>query len=172
MTTFSAFDPGASRPLLTSSTSLSHPYSGLPDIFPPASARPTAVIQETRSATDFVVSVKPWPYSLPHFLRPKPGTTYRLKYCPTTTTLDAVPKRVAFVQAILYGIPEPEKFSYACAVVVPGSFVYKVLCGVKEMEVEVVENKVLVKMGSEAEEAIVVNSKVEIENKGKRWGLR
>ncbi|KAF1842356.1 uncharacterized protein K460DRAFT_358975 [Cucurbitaria berberidis CBS 394.84] len=125
-TTYSAFDPRASRPLLLL-------HSGVDiSVRPPTST--TAVIPR---------AVKPWPYSLPVYLRPGVGTTFAIMH----TTLESarlpetekdmkkkekLPAQIGILQAVLYGVPDPEEFSYAQAVVKDGGVLHRVLYGVKD----------------------------------------
>jgi hypothetical protein len=75
---------------------------------------------------------KPWPYSLPSFLQPKDGTTFSLMNGTPTTATPA--NRTGVLQAILYGVADPERFSYMQEMVAPGSLLDKILHGVKEMD--------------------------------------
>jgi hypothetical protein len=121
MTTYSAFDPGFTRPV-------------------PLMCRPPITLPSFRSYTKEVVEdkkdvkekAKPWSYTLPKALRPKNGTTFSMINSSSSTKLSS--QGVNVLQALLYGVPEPEKFSYAHEVVAPGSLVHKVLYGVKEMD--------------------------------------
>jgi hypothetical protein len=51
-----------------------------------------------------------------------------------TSTTSKKSKRIGILQAILYGIPEPECFSYAREFVALGSLLHKIFYGVKEMD--------------------------------------
>jgi len=113
MVTYSAFDPGASRP------------------FPLMSGIGVSMaIPQEKLNTIITTPFKPWPYSLPAFLQPRPGTTFSLM---NRSTAVGPPKSFGILQAVLYGVPQPEKFSFAREVVAPGSFLDKILHGVKEM---------------------------------------
>jgi hypothetical protein len=78
---------------------------------------------------------KPWPYSLPSWLQPKAGTTFSLMNDSTGPNSTATKStRTGVLQALLYGVPDPERFSYTQEMVAPGSLLHKVLHGVKEMD--------------------------------------
>jgi hypothetical protein len=62
-----------------------------------------------------VTACKPWPYSLPSFLRPQPGTTFDMLNGDMVQTRGI--ECVGVLQAVLYGVPEPEKFSFKDGVV-------------------------------------------------------
>jgi hypothetical protein len=102
MITFSAFDPCASRPLLMSGLSLGPDnWQPGPNSYP---EQTKPVVREQRKPpTDVTRPVKPWPYSLPRFLQPQPGTTYQAMY----DSAARAPKRVGVWQALLYGVPDP-----------------------------------------------------------------
>ena len=188
MTTYSAFDPGATRTLLHSGVSVSVPTLNVPSL-PDMVARRGVVaapkvvsgkIDTTGTATITTTAVapfKPWPYSLPAFLRPKVGTTFEMMHHTTSTTTfstslesvedEKLPKRIGVLQALLYGIPEPGKFSYAKEVVSEGSFVHKMLYGVKEIEhgsgeAAIVFSKVKVEINEDREEKAVEIREVEV----------
>jgi hypothetical protein len=101
------------------------------------------------------VTFKSLPYSLPSFLQPKNGTTFMLMNSTTITSAsDTCTKRTGILQAILYGVPDPELFSYRQEMVAPGSFLHKILYGVKEKDdgdgVVAVANVTTVKVEREA----------------------
>lgn len=126
------------------------------------------------------VAFKPWPYSLPSWLRPKASTTFSLmsdRTLPISAVVDS--ERTGVLQFILYGVPNPERFSYSQELVAPGSLLHKVLHGIKEMDecegtvasVTVVESENVdlgeEKIKKEEDEAIVVKgmqSKVTVED--------
>ncbi|KAF2823592.1 hypothetical protein CC86DRAFT_409496 [Ophiobolus disseminans] len=68
MTTYTAFDPGMTRPLLMSSLTTGVEGINLPDLFPAAARKAKDSI--TRDFSPQLEDVKPWPYRLPSFLRP------------------------------------------------------------------------------------------------------
>jgi hypothetical protein len=75
-----------------------------------------------------VVTFRSWPYSLPSFLQPKNGTTFSLMNSTITTSAsDTCTKRTGILQAILYGVPDPERFPYRQEMVASGSFLHKIL---------------------------------------------
>ncbi|KAH8707155.1 hypothetical protein GQ44DRAFT_731839 [Phaeosphaeriaceae sp. PMI808] len=76
---------------------------------------------------------KPWPYNLPQFLRPQPGTTFWMMH--NVVARDNMPKRIGFLQAVLYGTPEPMKLSFRVGLVRKGGMLHEVLYGVKENDV-------------------------------------
>jgi hypothetical protein len=104
MTTYSAFDPGMIRPLLPI-------------------VKQSGFIAKTKE----IKEMKPWPYSLPAFLRPKAGTTYD-STMHGGAEQSKVSRRVGVLQAVLYGIPEPDKVEAKKGVL------YKLVYGVKEDE--------------------------------------
>jgi hypothetical protein len=115
MTTHSAFDPGMMRPLLLSGISLDVERINLSGFAVPKSPAPTthtphmAYTFAKPSHTQPVVNMatKPWPYSLPGFLRPKPGTAFEMMHGGGLVDLEKV-GRVGFLQAALYGVPDPD----------------------------------------------------------------
>jgi hypothetical protein len=113
MTTYSAFDPGMIRPLLPI-------------------VKQSGFIAKTKE----IKEMKPWPYSLPAFLRPKAGTTY-VSTMHGGAKQSKVSRRVGVLQAVLYGIPEPDKVEAKKGVL------YKVAYGVKEDEEEKKDDEVV-----------------------------
>jgi len=150
MVTYSAFDPGASRPLLllnnalpasctvpehgsstgskylqTSKSSMSltlinndgstklTPRKGkMSSALPVSLALPEhngSVIstQQLNREAGIALVVKPWPYSLPKVLQPKPGTTYDSIYGDQGGAKPTEKVRVGWLQKVLYGNPEP-----------------------------------------------------------------
>jgi len=116
MTTYSAFDPGMMRPLLLNGIPLDVKRINL-DVFsvpksptPAPHTRPIANKLAKPSDTQPIVNVpaKPWPYSLPAFLRPRPGTTFEMMHGGGLVDLGKE-GRVGFLQAVLYGVPDPDK---------------------------------------------------------------
>ena len=150
MVTYSAFDPGASRPLLllnnalpasctvpehgsstgskylqTSKSSMSltlinndgstklTPRKGkMSSALPVSLALPEhngSVIstQQLNREAGIALVVKPWPYSLPKVLQPKPGTTYDSIYGNQGGAKPTEKVRVGWLQKVLYGDPEP-----------------------------------------------------------------
>ncbi len=55
---------------------------------------------------------------------------------PTPTPTAAQSKRIGVFHAILYGVPDPERFSYTKEMVAPGSFLHKIMYGVKDIDDE------------------------------------
>jgi hypothetical protein len=111
-TTYSAFDPGMIRPLLP--------------------VKQSGFTVKTKEITE----MKPWPYSLPVFLRPKAGTTYD-SIMHGGAEQSKVSRRVGMLQAVLYGIPEPDRVEAKKGVL------YKVVYGVKEDEEEKNDDEVV-----------------------------
>jgi len=150
MVTYSAFDPGASRPLLllnnalpasctvpehgsstgskylqTSKSSMSltlinndgstklTPRKGkMSSALPVSLALPEhngSVIstQQLNREAGIALVVKPWPYSLPKVLQPKPGTTYDSIYGDQGGAKPTEKVRAGWLQKVLYGDPEP-----------------------------------------------------------------
>ena len=150
MVTYSAFDPGASRPLLLLNNALpafcSLPEHGgsteskylqaikssmsLTSIINDGSTKPTprqdkmssalpmsfalpehngSVIstQQLSREVGIALVVKPWPYSLPKVLQPKPGTTYDSIYGDQGGAKPTEKVRAGWLQKVLYGDPEP-----------------------------------------------------------------
>jgi hypothetical protein len=73
----------------------------------PPTPTPDSMAVVKKETTALAKPCKPWLYSLPAFLRPQPGTTYEMMYgdgLPTPT-----PQRVWTMQAVLYGLPNPER---------------------------------------------------------------
>ena len=129
MITYSPFDPCSYRPI------------PLPVRNSMVIQMPTALLgfktSETENGVEAVKETKkgeaifkPWPYSLPSFLQPKDGTTFSLVNGSSTTHT----KHTGVLQAILYGVPDPERFSYKRELVAPGSLLHKILYGIKEMD--------------------------------------
>ncbi|OAL05970.1 hypothetical protein IQ06DRAFT_73892 [Phaeosphaeriaceae sp. SRC1lsM3a] len=121
--TYTAFDPGCARPFLISGFTL-----GLKDL--PSSALVTKAIvksDQNKAIKELIKIRKPWPYSLPKALQPQVGTTFAAVYGGGLETA-VQSKRVGILQAILYGIPEPEKGG----IKEEGGFLHKVLHGVNE----------------------------------------
>lgn len=99
--TYSAFDPGASRLLLLSSTL---PVSG------PSSQRRGSVTSTYQQISEVGGTElrKPWPYSLPVLLQPRPGTTYDSVYG-SRNGVDVIGNgKAEFFQKVLYGNPDPD----------------------------------------------------------------
>jgi hypothetical protein len=113
MTTYSVFDPGMIRPL--------HPV-----------VKQSGFTVKTKA----IKEIKPWPYSLPVFLRPKAGTTYD-SIMHGGAEQSKVSRRVGVLQAVLYGILEPDKVEAKKGVL------YKAVYGVKEDEDEKKDDEVV-----------------------------
>jgi hypothetical protein len=194
MTTYSAFDPGMTRPLPFNTSSPTNdsqreppkdtgrcedvPHTAfnafehaplmsglatgveginvdnLPSFFPPAQRK--AEVQTTPSPTYNAVrklkpTTKPWPYRLPAFLHPQDGTTFALKFASENTTSNtsapsgaALPTtRVGILQAVLYGLPDPDKASLRPRGIKEGGLLHKVVYGVKDDEEGVVGAKLV-----------------------------
>lgn len=102
--TYSAFDPCAAHPFLLSST-LPLPLKLLQT--PPTPSTPHHTINAPRpSPAKLNIESRPWPYSLPRFLRPKAGTTFDLMYGGGVAREGR--GRVGVMQAVLYGVPDPD----------------------------------------------------------------
>lgn len=63
--------------------------------------------QQLNSEAGIAVVVKPWPYSLPKVLQPKPGTTYDSIYGDQGGAKPTEKVRAGWLQKVLYGDPEP-----------------------------------------------------------------
>lgn len=150
MTAFSPFNPGATRPLplpwpLQSSVAINPRH--LPSYYPPSSLAASKGFRDAYKAlpNPKTPAHKPWPYTLPVFLQPKRGTTFHsataASLAPASTSAPLAPLakalRTGVLQALLYGVPEPEKYSFARESVAAGSLVGKVLHEVKDMDDEV-----------------------------------
>ncbi|KAF2254438.1 hypothetical protein BU26DRAFT_559125 [Trematosphaeria pertusa] len=124
----SPWDPCATRPLLMSGV-LSSPAMtlrtsailGEMDVHvaesparsrEPALSRPADSMAAIAQKPSVVVHTpQPWPYRLPKFLQPKPGTTYHAMYGKVgAEDKDADAEPVGVLQAVLYGIPEPDGY--------------------------------------------------------------
>jgi hypothetical protein len=95
MTTYSAFDPGASHRLLVSGAlplSLSSPASMILEM-------------ERHGAAADVVKFESWPYSLSKCLQPRVNTTYNLM-CGDGLGQDGKGERAGVLQGVLYGVAE------------------------------------------------------------------
>ena len=126
MVTFSAFNPYASRPLLMSGLSLTAQDWSSSDTYPEVvlqDRKPNFAVQDAKPKP-----FKPWPYSLPKFMQPQPGTTYQLMY--DSATMDK-PGRIGILQALFYGVPDPEGAKEPEKVKEDG-LVRKVMYGVKD----------------------------------------
>jgi hypothetical protein len=138
MCTCSAFDPGATHPLLLSSSlpiSVSSLVGGhasttsTPDpevethrntvvANPRVQTPPTTSslhhdigVQQAAAAVPTPEKFKPWPYSLPKLLQPKAGTTYDLMYGDGVDVGDVqvAKAKLGVLQKVLYGVLEPGK---------------------------------------------------------------
>jgi hypothetical protein len=79
-------------------------------------AEPAKVVKrptdEVRENLALVKTAKPWPFNLPSFMRPQPGTTYYEMYAGMTSSASSSAasstsaKRIGVLQALLYGVPE------------------------------------------------------------------
>jgi hypothetical protein len=158
MTTYSAFDPG-----------MSHPLSVVAPIPPNTKPKPTVLqyslatgVQGINMADLFsgakaksvVTQAKPWPYHLPAFLRPRDGSTYALKFG-GNVEVGSSPKRVGILQAILYGVPDPDKTKSGQSVMKEGGVLHQVFYGVKDEQEKGVDAKVVeVENGGEEEDVV------------------
>jgi hypothetical protein len=169
MTTYSTFDPYSSR-------LLSLPLqSEIATALPTPSSQPTSSQSETEEYSEMQneekketengkVPSKPHSYSFPSHLEPEPGPTFALMddtaVSTTSTPITAQSKRRGVFHAILYGVPDPERFSYTKEMVAPGSFLHKIMYGVKEMDggegVVVVAGTTTVQSEDKATEVVVV----------------
>jgi hypothetical protein len=108
MTMYSAFDTGMVRLLLMSGWALNIPTTDICSPSPDAKAivlpalSTKAITQALKIAT--VKPHKPWPYSLPRFLRPKTSTTYAMVYGKGDND-GAGTLCVRWIQAVLYEVP-------------------------------------------------------------------
>ena len=135
MVTYSAFDPGATHPLLLSSalpisvSSLAEDTSTTSTLgrdvktgrsnaaaMPPTRTTSTTATTLHRAIEDQQTAsvahgekFKPWSYSLPNSLQPKTGTTYDRAYGDGNGVVDKV--KVKILQQVLYDIPEPDEVS-------------------------------------------------------------
>jgi hypothetical protein len=118
----SAVHPGTMCPLLISGFAL-NVKNGFPNT--------SKTITETTKTKQYTAPEKPWPYSLPKSLQPQAGTTFEMIHgsiLPTRTQ-----QHVGILQAVLYGLPDPDKVSVIESMVREGGGLYKVLYGVKEV---------------------------------------
>jgi hypothetical protein len=81
--------------------------------------------------TPFTAPAIQWPYSLPKALRPKAGTTFAMMHGSALKT--QTQQRIGVLQAILYGVPNPDKAPFMESIVHEGGIIYKVLYGLKEV---------------------------------------
>ncbi|CAO2657453.1 Nn.00g035790.m01.CDS01 [Neocucurbitaria sp. VM-36] len=151
MTTYTAFDPCSPRPVLHSGLSLCVPVPSIPSLHHLGTVvqntQEVVVTELSATTTATTHPYKPWPYRLPLFLQPQVGTTFEMVHRSRTTTTtvttsitapvesvmrDDPQKRISILQAVLYGISEPETFSYTKGVVKDGSGLHKVLYGVRD----------------------------------------
>ncbi|CAI9626311.1 unnamed protein product [Alternaria burnsii] len=129
MTTYSPFDPCSFRPILlpVQTSVVIHMPTALLGFKTSETENGVKAVKETKKVEAIF---KPWPYFLPSFLQPKDGTTFALVDGSSTTHT----KHTGVLQAILYGVPDPERFSYKRELVAPGSLLHKILYGIKEMD--------------------------------------
>jgi hypothetical protein len=156
MTTFSAFDPGMTRPLdaIVSSTQPPQRKSEMPA---------NAVVKQEEKA--LVQPTKPWPYMLPTFLQPRSGTTYAMMHGSAASAQE--PGRVGVLHAILYGVPEPGEVRLTQAVGKEGGVLHAVLYGVKDegtVDVKVREVEIVATSGKEDAVAAVGGEDVAVAN--------
>jgi hypothetical protein len=82
-------------------------------------------------STPFTAPARQWPYSLPEALQPKAGTTFAMKH---GSSMETQPQQhIGILQAILYGVPDPDKAPFMKSMVHEGGILHKVLYGVKEV---------------------------------------
>ncbi|KAF1958939.1 hypothetical protein CC80DRAFT_23493 [Byssothecium circinans] len=109
---------------------------------PTATALPSKSPISTTTATA-AVPKKYWPFTLPRFLQPKEGTTYYTTLHPTKSPIAnrvQIRKPPSILQAILYGVPDPEKYKMHKQILQALSRVLRaVVFGVREERVKVVE---------------------------------
>lgn len=106
MITYSAFNPGATRLLLPSSVPLISTTS-TSDTRTISSAG-----EDPYPGPNFDnARARPWPYSLPASLRPKPGTTYDLLHGEGEGVGAVGTVKVGLLQKVLYGEPYPRPYS-------------------------------------------------------------
>jgi hypothetical protein len=176
MTTYSASDPRMSRPLsVATPPSISQSRdkwstpvlkSGLAtgvqgvnmaDLFP-AAANYETVAPETPPSE---AVTKPWPYSLSAFLRPRDGTTYALKFG-GNAEVGSSPKRIGVLQAILYGVPDPDGTKSGRVGFQKGGVLHQVFYGVKEENKVVVGDAKIVELENEVLDAMIVELENEV----------
>jgi hypothetical protein len=194
LTTYAAFDPGMTRPLL---------FSGYPPYAPPSRIAPNqdwipmttfsafdpgmtrpldaivsstqppqrksempanAVVKQEEKA--LVQPTKPWPYMLPAFLQPRAGTTYAMIHGSGASAQE--PGRVGVLQAVLYGVPEPGEVRLTQAVGKERGVLHAVLYGVNDEEgtvdVKVLEVEIVATAGKEDAVAAVGGEDVAVAN--------
>jgi hypothetical protein len=146
MTTYSTFNPYSSRPLslpLQSRIATAIPPSSPQSTYSQRETKtyPETQNEEKKGTENSKVPSKPYPHSsLPSYLELETGLKFPLMN-ETADTATATPtvaqsKRIGAFHAILYGVPDPERFSYRQEMVAPGSFLHKILHGVKEIDHE------------------------------------
>ncbi|KAJ4345983.1 hypothetical protein N0V95_005806 [Ascochyta clinopodiicola] len=145
MATFSAFDPGATHPLLLS-CALPMSLAGSADANQRSSVEASLELQTSSTTSSLYHATevrqsgpetateefKPWPYSLPRVLRPQVGTTYGLTYGDGGRVEDV---EVGVLQKVFYGAPEPDRVLGQNEGVLDGIW-RKVLYGMREGEEE------------------------------------
>ncbi|KAF2030295.1 hypothetical protein EK21DRAFT_112017 [Setomelanomma holmii] len=163
MVTYIAFDPCVVRPL-------AEPYPHPPRPSPPSMQ---AVVKPDPHVKTVINPIKPWPYKLPKFLQPRAATTYAMKYGTHKEAEMTVSERVGVLQAILYGVPEPDK-AVAKQVSKQGGVLHAILYGVKKEEVvtaakgEAVVGVTAVKV---QKDDVVVIKEVEVMKKTEKKGI-
>jgi hypothetical protein len=81
--------------------------------------------------TPFTAPARQWPYSLPKAIQPKAGTTFAMMHGSALGT--QTQQHIGLLQAILYGVPNPDNAPIIKSMVHEGGIMYKVLYGVKEV---------------------------------------
>tara|TARA_R110002003_G_scaffold1184_11_gene22657 strand:- start:10330 stop:11277 length:948 start_codon:yes stop_codon:yes gene_type:complete len=194
LTTYAAFDPGMTRPLLFSGYPPDAPLSRISphqdwvlmttfSAFDPGMTRPldaivsstqppqrksempaNAVVKQEEKA--LVQPTKPCPYMLPTFLQPRSGTTYAMMHGSAASVQE--PGRVGVLQAVLYGVPEPGEVRLTQAVGKEGGVLHAVLYGVKDevvtVDVKIGEVEIVATAGKEDAVAAVGGEEVAVAN--------
>jgi hypothetical protein len=123
MATYSAFDPGATHPLLlqsalplsvtdlAGSASTASTARAASDVQPPSTTsslhHAIEIQQADPTPTPVQEKVKPWPYSLPKALQPKVGTTFDMMCGDGLADGQVGRVKLGVLQKMLYGVPEP-----------------------------------------------------------------
>jgi hypothetical protein len=72
-----------------------------------------------------------WPYSLPKAMQPKAGTTFAIMHGSALKT--QTQQHIGVLQAMLYGVTDPDKNPFMKSMMHEGGIMHKVLYGVKEV---------------------------------------
>ncbi|KAF2132283.1 hypothetical protein P153DRAFT_394441 [Dothidotthia symphoricarpi CBS 119687] len=153
MSTFSAFDPGAMRPLLTSGLSMPGGMAIFGSRVERGSTAGGMGVEATPTVKEQADS---WIDRLPRFLQPQVGTTYEMVRSGREESERGVGRRVGLLQQVLYGVPEPE--AVVCGAVRKRGWVHKVVYGVQDEDEDVV--RVVVEDAGEKEAVVVAVAEV------------